>query len=191
MSNVSLGTVFGEAFELVKRDYLLHVVSVVIIGAVGALTYGLLSGPFMVGYFRALKDADEGRGFQLGRIFSGFDGTFAISLITVILCGIIVAIGFFLLLIPGLLVLALTPAAGYLIAIRGQRDVIGIIKAAWKANAANLLNCTLTMIALTILGSLGAILFGIGVIFTMPLLYVGAYVLAKHMLGDGTDAAVV
>jgi hypothetical protein len=95
-----------------------------------------------------------------------------------------IGIGFSLLIIPGLLIMAMGPAALYGVGVQRDTDIVGVIKRAWKANARNLIPAAITMLALAIIGSSGALLLGFGVVFTMPVMLAGSYLLGQRMMQE-------
>jgi hypothetical protein len=183
MSGVNVIDIISAAIERLKGDYLQHLIAAVIIIAVNWIAWGLLSGPMMVGYMRAMQRAESTGGqFKINDLFSGFDSGFPIYLIVAVLTGLMIGIGFSLLIIPGILIMAMGPAALYGAGIQRDNDIVGLIKRAWKANAQNLIPCSLTMLALAIIGSSGALLLGFGIVLTMPVMLAGSYLLGQRMM---------
>jgi len=90
--------------------------------------------------------------------------------------------------IPGLLIIALVPTSAYLVAV-GEKDGIQAIRRAWEAVKANLLTSCLCMVILSLIGSLGAILCGIGVFLTLPVLFIGSYHLARQLTDGGVTTS--
>lgn len=185
MSGVNAIDIISGAIERLKGDYLQHLIAAVIIIAVNWIAWGLLSGPMMVGYMRAMQRAEaSGNELKINDLFSGFDSGFPVYLIVAVLTGLMIGIGFSLLIIPGLLIMAMGPAALYGVGVQRDSDIVGVIKRAWKANARKLIPAAITMLALAIIGSSGALLLGFGVVFTMPVMLAGSYILGQRMMQE-------
>lgn len=187
MAAPDIGTCVSAGINGLKKDPVTHIVTSLLIGIVGGVTAGLLTGPMMVGYMRMIKTEDEGGKAEIADVFKGFDD-FVPALLAVLLSSIIVGIGFMLCVIPGLLVMALVPVAAYLVAV-GETDGIKAISRAWDAVKANFLGAFFCGLVLGIVGSLGGLLCGIGMILTLPIAFIGSYHMAKQ-LTDGGAAPV-
>jgi uncharacterized membrane protein len=183
MAGPSIGKCISAGFDGLKKDPVTHIVTSLLVGIVGGFSAGLLTGPMMVGYMRMIQKEEAGNKPEIADVFKGFDD-FVPALLAVLLSSIAVSIGFLLCIIPGLLILALVPTAAFLVAM-GEKDSIQAIKRAFEAVKANLLSAMLCVIVLSIVGSLGSIVCGIGVIVTMPIAFIGMYHMAKQL----TDVA--
>ena len=187
MAAPDIGICVSAGINGLKKDPVTHIVTSLLICIVGGATAGLLTGPMMVGYMRMIKREDEGFKAEIADVFKGFDD-FVPALLAVLLSSIIVGIGFMLCVIPGLLIMALVPVATYLVAV-GEKDGINAIKRAFDAVKANLLSAFLSGLVLTIIGSIGSLLCGVGIILTLPIAFIGSYHMAKQ-LTDGGAAPV-
>jgi hypothetical protein len=183
MAAPDIGACVSAGVAGIKKNFVLHVVSCLLVGIVGGFSGGLLSGPMMVGYMRMLKSEEEGGTPQIGDIFKGFDD-FVPALLASLLGSIAVTIGIFLCIIPGLLIMALIPVSVYLVAI-GEKDGVNALKRAWVLVKENLVASALCSLVLDIVGSLGSILCGVGVLLTLPIAFIGMYHMAKQMVGSG------
>ena len=188
MAAPDIGTCVSAGFNGLKKDPVTHIVTSLLIGIVGGVTAGLLTGPMMVGYMRMIKREDEGTKAEIADVFKGFDD-FVPALLAVLVSSIIVAIGFMLCIIPGLLIMALVPTAAYLVAV-GEKDGIKAISRAWDAVKANLLGAFFCGLVLGIIGSLGSLLCGIGIVLTMPIAFIGMYHMAKQLTDGGAVPAI-
>jgi len=186
MASPDIGTCLSAGFSGLKRNPVMHIVTTLLVGIVGGVSAGLLTGPMAVGYMRMIKAEDEGGKPEFTDVFRGFDD-FVPALLAVLLSSIIVSIGFMLCILPGLLIMGLVPTAAYLVAV-GEKDGINAIKRAFSAIKENLLGTVICSLILGIVGSLGTILCGVGVILTMPIAVIGTYHMAKQITQDGTLA---
>ncbi len=184
MASPDIGTCVSAGFSGLKKDPITHIVATLLVGIVGGVSAGLLSGPMFVGYMRMIKIEDEGGKAEIADVFKGFDD-FVPALLAVLLSSIIVSVGFMFCILPGLLLMALVPTAAYLVAV-GEKDGVNAIKRAFSAVKENLLGAFICSLILGIVGSLGAILCGIGIIITMPITFIGMYHMSKQLTNGGT-----
>lgn len=162
-----------------------HIVASLLVVFISSVGFGLLTGPMMVGYMKMIKIEDEGGKAEIADVFKGFDD-FLPALIAVLVGSIIVAIGYMFCILPGLLLMAIVPTAAYLVAC-GEKDGINALKRAWEAVKPNLLSAFFCMLVLGILGNLGLILCFVGVIFTLPIAFIGSYHMAKQLTNGGNN----
>jgi uncharacterized membrane protein len=182
MAAPEIGACVSAGVAGFKKNIVLHIVVMLVIGIVGSFSFGLLYGPLMVGYMRMLKAEEEGGTPAIGDVFKGFDD-FLPGFLACFLGGIAVSVGTMLCIIPGLLIMALPILATYLVAIKGEKDGINALKTAWGLVKENLVGSALCVLVLVIIGSLGSILCGIGVLLTMPIAVIGLYHMCKQMAG--------
>ena len=182
MAAPDIGTCVSAGVAGLKKNFVLHVVVAIIILVVGGFSGGLLYGPMILGYMRMIKVEEEGGTPQIGDIFKGFDD-FVPAFLAMFLGGIAVSVGLFLCIIPGLLIMALPMTAVYLVML-GEKDGINALKRAWDIVKANLVASALCAFVLGLIGSLGAILCGIGIVLTLPIAFIGMYHMAMQMVGD-------
>lgn len=189
MAAPDIGTCVSAGINGLKRDPVTHIVTSLLIGIVGGVTAGLLTGPMLVGYMRMIKREDEGTKAEIADVFKGFDD-FVPALLAVLISSIIVGIGFMLCFIPGLLIMALVPTAAYLVAV-GEKDGINAIKRAFDAIKVNLLGSVFCALVLGIVGSIGGLLCGIGMILTLPIAFIGMHHMAKQLTDGGAVPAAI
>ena len=183
MASPDIGTCISAGINGLKKNAVTHIVTTLLVGIIGGVSAGLLTGPMMVGYMRMIKAEDEGATPEIADVFKGFDD-FVPALLAVLLSSIIVSVGFMLCVLPGLLIMALVPTAAYLVAV-GEKDGVNAIKRAFEAVKANLGGAFFCALVLGIVGSLGSIACGIGVIITLPITFIGSYHMAKQLTDGG------
>jgi len=186
MASPDIGACVSAGIKGLKDNPLTHIVATLLVVIIGNVSFGILAGPMMVGYMRLVRIEDEGGKPGIGDVFKGFDD-FVPALLAVLVGGIIVGVGFVLCVIPGLLIMALVPTAAYLVAV-GEKDGIEALKRAWQVVKENLVASCLCSLVLAIIGSLGAILCGVGIVITMPIAFIGMYHMAKQLTGGGAAA---
>jgi uncharacterized membrane protein len=188
MAAPDIGKCISAGISGLKKNPVTHIATTLLVGIVGGVSAGLLTGPMVVGYMRMIKLEDEGGKPEIADVFKGFDD-FVPALLAVLLSSIVVSIGFMLCFIPGLLVMALVPTAAYLVA-TGEKDGINAIRRAFDALKASLMGAFFCALVLGIIGSVGAILCGVGMLLTLPITFIGMYHMAKQLTDNGAVAAI-
>lgn len=175
--------IFREAYKLVIRNltpilfysslYLLASVLLLRLGYAGLFLQALLSGPFIAGFYNAYRLDTLGYKPQLKNFFEGFSNPVNF-IITHILTGLITAAGIYLLVLPGIYF-----AVAYFLAIP---FLVNRPFGFWQAMEASRLIITrkwgsfaLLILILMVMNLLGALLFGIGLLFTIPFTYAAVH----------------
>ena len=182
MASVDLGKVISQAVDDYKADFVVHLVATLLVVVIGGATFGLLSGPLIVGYMRLLDKKRRGEKIEIADIFKGFD-SFLPGLLVYILGGLAVGIGFMLCFVPGLLLAPGWMAAFCLVA-RGESDAIAALKRGWSSSKPSLLMAAVTMLVISILMSIGAIACYVGIFLTLPFGFIAQYHLSRQLLDD-------
>ncbi|MBK8766419.1 MAG: hypothetical protein IPM01_18090 [Burkholderiaceae bacterium] len=182
MASVDLGKVISQAVDDYKADFVVHLVATLLVAVIGGATFGLLSGPLIVGYMRLLDKKRRGEKIEIADIFKGFD-SFLPGLLVYILGGLAVGIGFMLCFVPGLLLAPGWMAAFCLVA-RGESDAIAALKRGWSSSKPSLLMAAVTMLVISILMSIGAIACYVGIFLTLPFGFIAQYHLSRQLLDD-------
>jgi uncharacterized membrane protein len=183
MAAPDIGFCLSAGIDGFKKNPVAHILAVVLIGAVGGVSAGVLSGPMVVGYMRMIQKEERGEAVEFTDVFKAFDD-FVPALLAVLLSSLIVSVGFMLCFVPGLLIIGLVPTAAYLVAV-GEKDGINAIKRAFEAVKANLLGTVICSLVLSIVGSLGALLCGVGIFLTLPIGMIGFYHMARQITDGG------
>lgn len=182
MANIDIGACLSGGVACIKRNPVFYLVGYFLLMVISNISAGILMGPLMVGFFRAMKKEEEGGKAEIGDLFKGFDD-FVPALIAALLGGIAVFIGCMMCFVPGLLIMALVPCAVYLVAM-GEKDGINALKRAWAVVVANLVMAAVAMLVLVLVSSVGVILCYVGIFLTGPIGLCGMYVLAKQMTAE-------
>lgn len=182
MSNIRVGACISEAWDLFKANIVIHVVCSLLATLVSSLSAGLLLAPMMVGYMRMIERQKQGEAIQMGDIFRGFDD-FVPSFVAGLISLLVIAVGLFLCVIPGLLIMMIYTVSLYLVA-QGERDGVAAFNQAWKLVTGNLLSMALGGLLLSIIGSIGFLLCWVGGLLTMPIALIASHLLAKQLVGD-------
>lgn len=185
-----------EGWELLSSNFAnLIVATLIFLGihfAVGSLVpvFGgmIVSGPLMGGLFYVILDIRRGEEFKITRMFDGFTKKLVPLVLVGALTSILITIGFFMLILPGLLISGwyLFP---YLFVIDKDMDFWPAMEASREIGFENHLSVFLFVIALVVINLAGALAVGIGLIISVPLSMCSVVIAYEHL--TGADAEVV
>ncbi len=184
MAAPKIGECVTAGIDGLKKNPITYVVGFLLLAVVNGMTFSFLLGPLWVGYIRMIKTDDEGGKAQIGDLFKGFDDLVP-GLVAGILSSVIVFAATLLCIIPGLLVAPIIPTSLYLVA-TGEKDGVNAVKRAWKAISNNLIESVVCGLVLNVVGMVGFMLCCVGVFFTLPIMFIGNYHMAKQLTNGGT-----
>lgn len=162
-NNISTGS--GILFGLVLFiTYVLYILALLFVSA---------------GLHRLATKQIRGQPISIADLFSVTD-CFVKFLILSILMGFAVLIGELFFIIPGLIFAGLFMLAPMLL-IDGGLSPIEAMKKSWEALKSDWLMATVVYFVLVIVASLGAAACGVGLLFTMPLLYLGTAIIYRDV----------
>jgi uncharacterized membrane protein len=101
---MDIGKYLTESWKIISSDYLTWILTGLLVVAGGSIIPIILTAPLTVGFSSMFLKAARGERAQLGDIEEGFSRFFD-AILAMIFVGIIVIIGFILLIIPGIIVL--------------------------------------------------------------------------------------
>lgn len=185
MASVDLGSALSSGVNAFKANAVNHIIVFIVFVLVTNFTFGLLIGPMMVGYFKYIAKEDAGGKAEIGDLFKGFEN-FVPALVAGIVGIIVIMIGTFLCIIPGLLIAPLLPVAMLLVA-RGETDGIQALQKGWAFLKPNLLMAAIAMLVIQIVGQIGVIACFVGLLITAPIAMIASFHLAKQLIGDAND----
>ncbi len=196
-------SVLRYAFEIIKRDvlvisvystiYILSGLLLMRLGYYGIAIYAVLTGPLIAGFYHAFAEAERGERLRLDHFFVAFRNPLPYILVNIV-TSLLAAIGIYLLVIPGIyLYVAYFFAIPFTVYHRLPL---------WEAMEASRIIITrkwfaffLLILILMVLNFIGALLYGFGLIFTLPFTYAAVYVAFASIFGeshqekdDDTDA---
>ena len=127
----------------------------------------LISGPLMGGMYYVILDSERGREFNAMRIFDGFRLKFVPLVLVAILTTVFMVGGILLLILPGFLVMGwyLFP---YLYVVDKDMDFWPAMEASRKIGFENHANVFLLAILFGVLNLLGFVMFGVGLLVSIP-----------------------
>lgn len=123
---VDVGALAKRSWALFTAKPLEHLVAGVIVMVLGGVTLGILLGPLAVGHIRMVEKQTRGEDPRIEDVFSGFN-SFGAALLAGIIFAVAVMVGMFLLVLPGLFVIAAWSFAFWFIALKGSSatDALG------------------------------------------------------------------
>jgi uncharacterized membrane protein len=195
-SNVDL---LSASPKLLKTLWLSAIAAILIIGVVnavaGSVGFGILSlliaGPLGYGQARYFLMISRGENPAFEELFSGFK-RFVQTMVIGLLVALVVLAGCILLIVPGIIA-AIGLSMAYYVAIdRPELDAPDVLRASWdlvwkQGNTGKVFGFML----LSVLLSIGGILcFGVGLLFTTPMILVGQGLLYDELKGQQPDLEI-
>jgi uncharacterized membrane protein len=187
----SIGTAINEGFDIFKKQIGAFVGYTAIVVLIGLVSSGLvvvsliLSGPLTAGFLIMAHHIKTGQRQDFNVFFDGFKQVGPLILYSVV-SFLIVALGFILLVLPGIYIAVAYSLALMLIVFRNlpfweamewSRKIV--TRNWWKVFA--------FVIVLVFLNLAGVVAFGIGVLFTIPISYCASYSMFMQITkGSGT-----
>lgn len=164
---------FQEGWELFRDNAANIIVAAIIFAVVHFIANFvpfaslLVSGPLMGGMYYVILDAERGREFSPMRVFDGFRLKFVPLVLVAILTTVFMVCGILLLILPGFLVMGwyLFP---YLFVIDEDMDFWPAMEASRNIGFENHINVFLLSIVFGVLNLIGFMMFGIGLLVTVP-----------------------
>jgi hypothetical protein len=154
---------------------------------VATITFGVLAGPLFVGVIEIIRKAQRGESVQLGDVFSRFD-SFLPSAIALLLVGIAVCIGSFLLVAPGLLAALFSGFVLHAIAFE-RLSAIDAIKRSVQIVRDHFLQSIALFVVLSIAQAIGGAVV-LGLLLAVPLSLIAMTIAYERMAASaGSDVA--
>lgn len=183
MARPNIGQCVSAGLDVFKKNPITYVLGWLVLAAVNSMTFGILIGPLMVGYFRMVKIDAEGGKAQIGDLFKGFEDISA-GMVAGIISMLAIGIGSLFCILPGLVAAPLLPVSLYLVS-EGEKDGVKAVTRAWKAISGNLVEAVVYMLVFAVMAFAGILLCCIGLFVTVPISVTGQYFLAKQLTDDG------
>lgn len=180
MAQVDIGGCISYGVDKVKKNPTFTIVGTLLAAIVSNLTMGIFTGTLMSGLFKGFEKMDRGEEPRLDDVFSGFSTNLVPTLVAGLVGYIVVIIGMFLCIIPGLLLAPIIPVSIYLCN-KGETDGIKALQRAFDLMKPQLVMTAVASLVIGIVGGIGAILCGVGVLLTLPIMYAGWYRMAKTL----------
>jgi uncharacterized membrane protein len=182
-----LGTVLRESWELFKKNALVFVLASVVAALTAACTLGILAGPVFVGLIEIVRRAQRGEPVQIGDVFSRFD-SFLPSLIALLLIGIAVCIGSFLLVAPGLLAALFSGFTLHAIAYE-RLSAVDAIKRSFQIVKEHFIQSIALFVVISIAQAIGGAVV-LGLLLVLPLSLIAATLAYERMVAPSANSNV-
>jgi hypothetical protein len=183
---VDVVSLFKRSWALFSQQALEHVVASLIILVLSPLSLGILLGPLSVGHIRMVDKQQRGETIVIGDVFSGFS-SFAPACIVSLIFFVCVAIASFILVLPGLFLIAAWGNCLFFVALHGA-STIEALGRSWnlfKAHTASVI------LVFALLGVANAVASSVvfAVLLTLPLTTIFSTLAFQDMLARSTPSA--
>lgn len=143
----------------------------------------LFAGPLSAGFFIVAHRIDRGKFVQIDHLFDGFRNFIPLFLVAIV-SGVMVFLGTLALILPGIYL-----AVGYSFAIFfvifGKHDFWQAMELSRKLIHREWLSILGLVLVLGVLNILGAMAFGVGILFSVPISYCALYAAFDDIVGAG------
>ena len=186
-AEISIGQWLNRGWEIISDDlgnfilltliYLifLFVCSFTLIGEI------LISGPLTAGFFIIMINKMKSKPFYIGDIAKGFN-FFVAAVLADILISVFAVIGFFALIIPGIIVCALYMFT-FIFIVEKNMDFWTAMEASRKLVMKNLFEFSIFAFIQIIIVFIGFLLLGVGLLFAVPLIIAAVSCAYEDLVG--------
>ncbi len=180
-ASVETGKWIGEAWALVQTDIVMFAVAALLVMVVGGAVPVVLQGAMAIGFnILIIKKLAYGK-LDVGDLFKGFN-FFVPSLVAHILISIFTAIGTLLCIIPGLVIAAMYMFT-MLFILDKKLEFWPAMQASAELVKKDYMGFTLFFLALVLLQILGVLACIVGLLVTIPIMYVAIVIAYRDLVG--------
>lgn len=151
---VDIGGLFKRSWALFVAKPLEHIVAGLIVIVLGSVTLGVLLGPLSVGQIRMVEKQQRGEPISIQDVFAGFD-SFGAALLVGLIFVICMGVGMFLLVLPGLFVIAAWSFALWFVALRNA-SATDALAASWNLLKAQAGSVIIVLVLLAVLNAVAS-----------------------------------
>lgn len=166
----SVGVAWDEAMSALKRDFwgivLGHLIGYLLVVAGSFLTFGICAPALVTGYIRFHQRKLRGEPVEFGELLSGF-ADFGQSLGLTLVWIILLTIGYFCCILPGIYLSVAWSFAFFLLA-DYRNDFWGLMEVSRQVVTARWFEALLLLIVIHFIAYAGVLACGIGVLVTLP-----------------------
>ena len=184
---MNIGKWINESWDFVMANFtdliiisLIYVILVLAASSTVVMKF-ILSGPLSVGIFYVIFQKIRGGEINIGDISKGFN-FFVAAVLADILITVFVSIGFFFLIIPGIVISALYMFAFPLI-LEKNMDFWEAMETSRKVVTKNIFELSVFMLVLYIFMVIGVLLFFVGFLVALPIVFAAIALAYKDLFG--------
>ncbi|MBC8184017.1 hypothetical protein H8E88_23230 [candidate division KSB1 bacterium] len=192
-NEINLGKWINESWDFVMANFtelmiisLIYVIIVLVASSTVVIKF-ILSGPLSVGIFYVIFNKMRGQSINIGDISKGFN-FFVAAVLADILITVFVSIGFFFLIIPGIVISALYMFAFPLI-LEKNMDFWEAMETSRKVVTKNIFELSVFMLVLYIFMVIGVLLLFVGFLVALPITFAAVALAYKDIFGLEENAA--
>jgi uncharacterized membrane protein len=186
---------FTQAVELIKRYwapfavytliYMAFLLLVYRLGENGSFLQFILSGPLNAGYYLAIHRLVNGKPFQFENFFDGF--RIMLPVMTVAMAAMfLTSLGVMLFVLPGLII-SLSLIFALPLVIFGQLELFSALRSSTQVVWKQFWEMAKFGLFIILLNVTGALMLGVGLLFTVPLTFAAIYFAYVDIIGIGTE----
>jgi uncharacterized membrane protein len=184
---INIGKWINESWDFVMANFtelliisLIYVILVLVASSTVVIKF-ILSGPLSVGIFYVIFNKMRGGEINIGDISKGFN-FFVAAVLADILITVFVSVGFFFLIIPGIVISALYMFAFPLI-LEKNMDFWEAMETSRKVVTKNIFELSVFMLVLYIFMIIGVMLLFVGFLVALPIVFAAIALAYKDIFG--------
>jgi len=185
--DINIGKWINESWDFVMTNFtelliisLIYVILVIVASSTVVIKF-ILSGPLSVGIFYVIFNKMRGGEINIGDISKGFN-FFVAAVLADILITVFVSIGFFFLIIPGIVISALYMFAFPLI-LEKNMDFWEAMETSRKVVTKNIFELSVFMLVLYIFMIIGVLLLFVGFLVALPIVFTAIALAYRDIFG--------
>jgi uncharacterized membrane protein len=180
-ASVQTGKWISEAWQLVQTDIVMFGVAALLLMVVGGAVPVILQGAMAIGFnIMIVKKLAFGK-LDVGDLFKGFN-FFVPALVAHILMSIFTTIGVLLCIVPGLVIAAMYMFT-FLFILDKKMEFWPAMQASMELVKKDYVGFTLFFLALVLLQILGALACIVGLLITIPIMFVAIAIAYRDLVG--------
>lgn len=191
---VKIGKYFEEAIDIFRKESGLFILFTVVIAVMESISAGLgfvIAAPLTAGYYIVAQKIKHGQEIKFEHFFDGFNKNLGKLVLLSLVSTIFIVIGLVLCVVPGIY-LAIAYSFAVPLVYFADYDFMEAMDASRKWISKQFFDFFIFVLVLLVMNIIGAVVYGIGLLVTIPLSYIMTYIAFEDILtqAKGNDNQV-
>jgi uncharacterized membrane protein len=183
---IKIGKYFEEAIEIFRVEAGLFILFTVVVAVMESVSAGLgfvLAAPFTVGYYIVAQRIKHKQEVKFEHFFDGFNKNLGGMVLLSIVSTVFIILGIMLCVLPGIY-LAIAYSFAIPLVYFADYDFMEALEASRKWISKQFIDFFIFAVVILVINILGAAVFGVGLLVSIPLSYVMMYVAFEDILSQ-------